>query len=87
MKKFTLIEVMIVMVIIAILSAVALPKFTAYREQAQNESRKNYVSLVTTAKERYQLNYGVSVGTEVTFDCFNSIIVPQFSNLQGYLRN
>ncbi len=72
MKKFTLVEIMIVVAIIAVLSAIAIPNFTAYRESARNKVRTDYIEMVTVAKEQYKMDSGKSDGTAVTFENISS---------------
>jgi prepilin-type N-terminal cleavage/methylation domain-containing protein len=58
MKKFTLVEVMIVVAVLAVLSVIAIPSFTKNKEIADKKARENYKLMVKTAKERYAMDYG-----------------------------
>lgn len=64
-KGFTLIEIMIVVAIIAILAAVAIPNFIAYRATAQKNSCKSTQNTIATAAEAYLVAQGA---TECTID-------------------
>jgi len=50
-KGFTLIEVMIVVAIIGILVAVAIPNFIAWRNKAKNEQNKNRPVIEQTVEQ------------------------------------
>ena len=62
-KGFTLIEIMIVVAIIAILAAVAIPSFIAYRRTAQKNSCKSTQNTIRTAAEAYLVQHPDATGT------------------------
>jgi type IV pilus assembly protein PilA len=62
-KGFTLVELMIVVAIIGILAAIAIPQFAAYRQRAFNSSAQSDVRNTKTAQEVLQADhqvYGIS---------------------------
>jgi type IV pilus assembly protein PilA len=79
-KGFTLIELLIVVVIIGILAAIAIPKFANTKEKAYLASMKSDLRNLATAEESYfadnqtystnkaAMNYTESVGVTVTVD-------------------
>ena len=52
-KGFTLIELMIVIAIIGILAAIAIPQFTAYRLRGYNATSKSDLKNMYTASQAY----------------------------------
>lgn len=77
-KGFTLIELLIVVVIIGILAAIAIPKFANTKEKAYIAAMKSDLRNLVTAEESYfadnvtyttsqsGLNYNASTGVTVT---------------------
>jgi len=69
-KGFTLIELMIVIAIIGILAAIAIPQFSAYRKRSYNAAAQSDLRNAATAQEAYYVdnetyssNYNRLIGT------------------------
>ena len=59
-KGFTLVEIMIVVVIIGLLAAMAIPAFQKVRENSQNKTIINNLRQLYAAAQQYFLEEGVS---------------------------
>jgi prepilin-type N-terminal cleavage/methylation domain-containing protein len=83
-KGFTLIELMIVIAIIGILAAIAIPQFSAYRKRSYNASAQADLRNAATAQEAYFVDnstyttdmstlagttYGFFTSSNVTISC------------------
>ncbi len=75
-KGFTLIEIMIVIAIIAVLMAIALPNMMRAREASQKRACLSNLREINQAKEQYAMECRKQEGDEVSW----SDIVP------GYLK-
>jgi len=64
-RGFTLIELLIVVVIIGILAAIAIPKFSATKEKAFLATLKTDLRNLATAEEGYYYDSGVYYGGSV----------------------
>ena len=58
-KGFTLIELLIVVVIIGILAAIAIPKFAATKDKAKLATVKTDLKNIQTAQEAYFSDYAI----------------------------
>ena len=65
---FTLVEIMIVVAIIGLLAAIAVPNFTQARSNARKGSCINNLRLIDAAKEQYALENNLEEGADVDED-------------------
>ena len=61
-KGFTLIELMIVVAIIGILAAIAIPNFLRFQLKAKSSEGKVNIAAIRTAEESYMAEFGAYVG-------------------------
>mgnify|MGYP005835863219 CR=1 FL=1 len=71
---FTLIEIMIVVLIIAVLLAIAIPNFMRARETSRAKSCCSNLRQIETAKEQWAMDNKASNGDEVTDDLWPDYI-------------
>ncbi len=65
-KGFTLVEIMIVVAIIGLLAAIAIPNFVQARTSARKSACINNLRLIESAKEQYALDNNKTTGDAVT---------------------
>ena len=61
---FTLIELMIVVAIIGILAAIAIPNFLRFQLKAKSSEAKTNLAAIRTAEESYFAEYGVYISAD-----------------------
>lgn len=64
-KGFTLVEIMIVVAIIGLLAAIAIPNFVKARETAQANACINNMRQIESAKEQWALEKGKTTGDAI----------------------
>ena len=85
-KGFTLIELLIVLVIIGILSAIAIPQFSATREKAYFAAMKSDVRNLAAQQELYYAtNYQYTSSlTDLNFVSSESVTVTSAASTSGW---
>ena len=73
---FTLVEIMIVVAIIGLLAAIAIPNFVKARETAQLNTIVNNLRIIESAKDQWALETKKGTGD-----------VPTSANLTDYVKN
>lgn len=75
-RGLTLIEMMIVVLIISILVAIAIPQFMTSRDKARSRACSSNLRMINQAKEQFAMAKSLTEGSPVAA-----------SDLQGYLRD
>ena len=65
-KGFTLIELMIVVAIIGILAAIAIPNFLRFQLKAKSSEGKTNLAAIRTAEQSYYSEFGIYVSATVS---------------------
>ena len=76
-KSFTLVEIMIVVAIIGLLAAIAVPSFLTARETSRKNACINNLRLIDHAKLQWATSHSGSTATDT----------PDDATIEGYLKN
>src|SRR5215211_1529328 len=79
-SAFTLIELLLVLVILAVLAAVVVPKFTNRSEQARTTAAKTDISAMDTALDAFEVDCGRYPSNEEGL----KVLVEAPTNLQNW---
>ena len=77
-RGLTLVEIMIVVAIIALLAAIAVPGFLRARKRSQGTTIKNDLRLIDAAVDQYAIEYNMGTGS-VTFNNVKLYLKPNTS--------
>ena len=80
---FTLIELMIVVAIIGILAAIAIPNFLRFQLKAKSSEGKTNLAAIRTAEESYYSEFGVYVSSNASPTTIGKNQKVQFVNADG----
>jgi len=78
---FTLIELMIVVAIIGILAAIAIPNFLRFQLKAKSSEGKTNLAAIRTAEESYYSEFGLYVSALASPATIDNNLKKAFSNL------
>lgn len=79
-KGFTLIEILIVVVIIALLAFMAIPAYTKVRQNAKTKEVQKNLKIVAAAGKEYILENG---GTQVAYPSLEGTYFPPINPVAG----
>ncbi len=80
---FTLIELMIVVAIIGILAAIAIPNFLRFQLKAKSSEGKTNLAAIRTAEESYYSEFGLYVSALASPATVDDNLKKAFSNVQN----
>jgi type IV pilus assembly protein PilA len=80
---FTLIELMIVVAIIGILAAIAIPNFLRFQLKAKTSEGKTNLAAIRTAEESYYSEFGVYVSSSASPAAYGQNQKVVFTNVDG----
>ena len=84
-KGFTLIELMIVIAIIGILAAIAIPQFNSYRKRAYNGSAMSDLKNAATAEEAYFVDHQIYGDQDnIALNTGENVTLTASGNADGY---